>query len=88
MSLAVNPKKVDTFMDGTKMAWKLRLWKFTKSGKFHVRYGEKTVAYLDMDFLHDGVPQMKWLPMEFAEMRSDLCKPVNLGNPLPRCFRD
>ncbi len=33
--------------------------KFTNSKKFHVMYGEKTVAYLDMDFLHEGVPQMK-----------------------------
>ncbi|MDD5023091.1 MAG: phosphoribosylformylglycinamidine synthase subunit PurL [Candidatus ainarchaeum sp.] len=32
---------------------------FTDSGKFHVMYGNKTVAYLDMKFLHGGVPQMK-----------------------------
>ncbi|MBN2687754.1 MAG: phosphoribosylformylglycinamidine synthase, partial [Deltaproteobacteria bacterium] len=39
---------------------------FTDSGKFHVRYGEKTVAYLDMSFLHEGLPMMKlqarWKP--------------------------
>lgn len=33
--------------------------KFTDSGKFHVMYEDRTVAYLDMKFLHGGVPQMK-----------------------------
>jgi len=61
MSLAVDPKKVDAFMElARKMGVEATaMGKFTKSGIFHVRYGEKTVAYLDMDFLHDGVPQMK-----------------------------
>jgi phosphoribosylformylglycinamidine synthase II len=61
MTLAVDPIKVDKFME---LARKMdveatALGKFTKTGKFHVRYGEKTVAYLDMKFLHEGVPQMK-----------------------------
>jgi len=33
--------------------------KFTNSKKFHVFYSDQTVAYLDMKFLHDGVPQLK-----------------------------
>ena len=61
MSLAVDPKKVNQFMElARKMGVEATaMGKFTKSGKFHARFGEKTVAYLDMDFLHDGVPQMK-----------------------------
>jgi phosphoribosylformylglycinamidine synthase len=35
------------------------LGEFTDSGYFHVTYGERPVAYLPMDFLHDGVPQMR-----------------------------
>ena len=39
---------------------------FTSTGMFHVRYGEETVAYLPIDFLHDGVPQLQleseWSP--------------------------
>ena len=31
---------------------------FTDTGKFHARYEGKTVAYLDMDFLHNGLPRM------------------------------
>ena len=32
---------------------------FTSTGMFHVRYGEATVAYLPIEFLHDGVPQLQ-----------------------------
>jgi len=37
----------------------------TDSGQFHILYGDKTVASIDMDFLHDGVPQME-LEAEWA----------------------
>ncbi len=83
MSLAVDPKKVDQFM---KLARKMdveatALGKFTRSGIFHVRYGKKTVAYLDMNFLHGGVPQMKltarWKAPKNAE--PTFAEPTNLG---------
>lgn len=32
---------------------------FTDSGFFHVLYEEETVVYLDLDFLHNGVPQLQ-----------------------------
>jgi phosphoribosylformylglycinamidine synthase len=35
------------------------LGEFTDTGMFHVTYGDKPVAYMDMDFLHEGVPQMQ-----------------------------
>jgi phosphoribosylformylglycinamidine synthase subunit PurSL len=42
------------------------LGQFTDQGRFHVRYNGQTVAYLEMDFLHEGVPQMQlqasWRP--------------------------
>jgi phosphoribosylformylglycinamidine synthase len=61
MTLAVDPRKVGLFSEFAKKMGvdATVLGTFTKSGIFHVRYGEKTVAYLDMKFLHDGVPQMK-----------------------------
>jgi phosphoribosylformylglycinamidine synthase II len=83
MTLAVDPRKVDKFMD---LACKMdveatAMGKFTKTGRFHVRYGEKTVAYLDMDFLHDGVPQMKliakWKTRRNAEPA--FSEPATLG---------
>jgi len=68
MSFAVPPENIDEF---TRIA-SLRnvevsvLGEFTDSGKFHILYNEKTVAYLDLDFMHKGLPRMnlkaKWNP--------------------------
>ncbi|HNT57387.1 MAG TPA: phosphoribosylformylglycinamidine synthase subunit PurL [Syntrophales bacterium] len=61
MSLAVPPEKIETFLDlAEEMDVEATvLGRFTDTGKFHIRYGERTVACLDMGFLHDGVPQMR-----------------------------
>ncbi len=68
MTLAVPPEKVDDFLSlamrrGVEATV---LGSFTDSGKFHVLYDGKTVAYLDMDFFHEGVPKKKitarWKP--------------------------
>lgn len=86
MSLAVAPPRVNAFMDlARKMGVEATvIGKFTKSGIFHVRYGQNTVAYLDMDFLHDGVPQMKlaarWKAPKNAEPA--FAEPANLGKAL------
>ncbi|NYZ76837.1 phosphoribosylformylglycinamidine synthase subunit PurL [Candidatus Micrarchaeota archaeon] len=49
--------------------------KFTDSGRFHVLYGGQTVAYLDLDFLHEGLPQMNltasWKKLVYPEPRID-----------------
>ncbi|WP_035068118.1 AIR synthase-related protein [Nitratidesulfovibrio termitidis] len=61
MTLAVPPAKLDAFLAlAREMDVELTpLGEFTESGRFHVVYGDKQVACLDMDFLHDGVPQMR-----------------------------
>lgn len=88
MSLAVDPKKVKTFLELARKMDVLAtaLGRFTKSGKFHIRYGEKTVAYLDMDFLHNGVPQMmlnaKWKAPKNAEPK--FSEPANLNKELKK----
>lgn len=42
--------------------------KFTDSDRLHVIYHNRTIAYLSMDFLHDGVPQLtleaEWKPQQ------------------------
>ncbi|MFZ2418110.1 MAG: AIR synthase-related protein [Smithellaceae bacterium] len=86
MSLAVDPNKVNKFMElaGRMGVEATVLGRFTKSGMFHVRYGEKTVACLDMTFLHDGVPQMKlaakWKAPKHPEPK--FAQPVNMGKAL------
>jgi phosphoribosylformylglycinamidine synthase len=61
MTLAVPPGKLDRFLDlaGRMDVEAAVLGEFTASGKFHVLYDGKTVAYLDMDFLHNGYPKME-----------------------------
>ncbi|MFW5837246.1 MAG: phosphoribosylformylglycinamidine synthase subunit PurL, partial [Desulfovibrionaceae bacterium] len=61
MTLAVPPDKIEPFLDlaremGVEAAV---LGTFTDSGLFRVRYGDQLVTWLDMDFLHDGAPQME-----------------------------
>jgi phosphoribosylformylglycinamidine synthase II len=60
MTLAVAPDKIAEFLT---LAEKMdveatQVGSFTNNGKFHCLWHEQTVAYLDMEFLHDGVPTM------------------------------
>ena len=86
MTLAVDPEKIDEFLA---LAGKMDveatvLGRYTDSGKFHVLYGDETVAYLDMDFLHEGLPQMrlnaKWVPPKHEE--PDFPEPDDMGRAL------
>ena len=73
MSFAVPPENIAKF----KALAKARdvevtvLGEFTNTGKFHIMYGKKTVAFLDIDFLHEGLPRMKlkakWTPPTHKE---------------------
>jgi len=60
------------------------LGSYTDSGYFHVTYRGQTVAYLDMDFLHDGVPQLKleaeWKPPQYSE--PDFPEPDDMNSTL------
>jgi phosphoribosylformylglycinamidine synthase len=61
MTLAVSPDKTERFLDLSRKMGVLStvLGTFNDSGKFHVLYRGKTVACLDMDFLHHGLPRMR-----------------------------
>jgi phosphoribosylformylglycinamidine synthase len=86
MTLAVDPRKIKSFLElAKKMGVEATvLGKFTASGKFHVLFGGKTVACLDMEFLHAGVPQMtltaKWKQPKNKEPR--FAPPSDLGKAL------
>lgn len=86
MTLAVPPEKIHRFME---LARRMNveatiLGRFTDSGYFHVLYQGRTVAYLDMDFLHNGVPRMElvaiWTPPVHTE--PDFSCPDDLGEVL------
>jgi len=61
MSLAVPPENIDEFMEMAKRfgVEATVLGTFTDSGIFHMLYGEKTVAYLPLSFMHAGLPPMQ-----------------------------
>ena len=68
MTVAVDPLRAEDFLTlAEEMGVEATvLGTYTDSGIFHVRYGEETVAYLAMDFLHEGLPQLclqaRWTP--------------------------
>ncbi len=68
MSLAVPPDRIDEFMTMAKRygVEATILGEFTDSGVFHILYGDRTVAWLPMEFMHEGLPPMqlpaKWAP--------------------------
>lgn len=73
MTLAVPPDKLEAFLALARHLGveATDLGRFTSSGYFHCLYDGHTVAYLEMDFLHDGLPQMeipaKWQPPQHPE---------------------
>ncbi len=66
MTVAVPPEKLPEFLELSRKMNVLStvLGEFTDSGRFHVLYDGRTVGYLDMEFLHEGLPKMnlraKW----------------------------
>jgi phosphoribosylformylglycinamidine synthase len=60
MTVAVPPEKIDAFLElsGKMGVLSTVLGSFTDSGRFHVLFRGATVAYLDMEFLHNGYPRM------------------------------
>ncbi|MGQ9499919.1 MAG: AIR synthase-related protein [Dissulfurimicrobium sp.] len=60
MTVAVSPDKIDEFMALAKKmdVEATNLGTFTSSGKFHCLFKGKTVAYLDLEFVHNGVPRL------------------------------
>nr|WP_321513576.1 phosphoribosylformylglycinamidine synthase subunit PurS [uncultured Pseudodesulfovibrio sp.] len=73
MTMAVPPEKLDEFMALSEEmdVESTALGHYTESGKYLVRYGDKIVTCLDMEFLHNGVPQMElsavWERPEFVK---------------------
>lgn len=68
MTLAVHPDRLGEFLSlaRTMSVEATPLGEYNDSGIFHVLHRGRTVAYLDMDFLHNGLPKMKlraeWTP--------------------------
>ena len=73
VTLAAPPDQIERFLNLAKGmdVEATVLGEFTDTGTFHVLYDGKTVAYPDMDFLHNGHPKMelraRWQRKAFPE---------------------
>ncbi|MEJ2525741.1 MAG: phosphoribosylformylglycinamidine synthase subunit PurS [Desulfuromonadales bacterium] len=73
MTVAVPPEKREVFLTlAAEMDVEATdLGRFTDSGYYHCLYEGETVTWLPMDFLHDGVPQLRiparWVPPQLSE---------------------
>jgi phosphoribosylformylglycinamidine synthase len=78
MTLAVPPERIHAFLAlAREMDVEATvLGTFNDSGLFLVRYGDKIAARLDMDFLHEGAPQM--------ELSAVWERPRGSASPLPQ----
>ncbi len=88
MTVSVPQEKLDEFLSlAKKMDVEATvLGKFTDSGKFHCLYKGETVAYLDLDFVHNGVPRLElkavWEPPKRKEPEFNM--PEDLGDTLKK----
>ncbi len=73
MSFAVQPENLEEFkaLAKSRDVEATVMGKFTDDGKFHMMYNDETVALLDIEFMHDGLPRLKlkaeWKKPEFVE---------------------
>ncbi len=92
MTVAVPPEKLETFLKLSEKMGVLAtpLGRFTDSGYFHILYEGKTVGLLPLEFLHEGVPQLKltaeWKKPPFPE-KPEVSYPENLGEILKRILK-
>lgn len=83
MTLAVPPTSLTEFLElaATMDVEATELGQFTDSGYFHCLYEGQTVAYLQMDFVHQGVPQLvipaKWQAPQLSD--PEIEPPEDLG---------
>ncbi|MCU0723503.1 MAG: AIR synthase-related protein, partial [Planctomycetes bacterium] len=77
MTVAVPPDRLEAFLELARRreVEATDLGRFTDSGFFHASWGGRTVARLDMEFLHEGVPTLRlrarWDPPRFPEPPRD-----------------
>ncbi|MBT3582451.1 phosphoribosylformylglycinamidine synthase [Candidatus Woesearchaeota archaeon] len=83
MLLAVSPSNVDKIMNLAKLhdVEVTIIGKYENTGKLRLVYDDKTVGYLDMDFIHSGFPQWQidahWVPPEMRLTEPVLSEPKN-----------
>lgn len=78
MTVAIAPDNRDRFF---KLAAKhavecTAIGRYTDSGKLHIRYNQKTCAYIDLDLLSAGFPQWEFEAQWLAPRKRGMIEPV------------
>ena len=78
MTVAVKPEDQERFDNLAKLheVEATPVAEFTSTGMFHVMFDQSTVAYLPIEFLHDGVPQLEL----YSEWKTPEHKPFTYSN--------
>jgi phosphoribosylformylglycinamidine synthase subunit PurSL len=101
MSFAVPPENIEEFkaIAAKREVEATVLGEFTDTGKFHMLNNDKTVAYMDIEFMHKGCPKMhlkakwqlpKWEEPSSRELKARDIKEdiVNLAGSLNLCSNE
>jgi len=73
MTMSIAPERIDEFLELAKQRTveACVLGVFTAEKVFHVKWGDETVAWLDMEFLYEGQPDLdiaaRWVAPELSE---------------------
>jgi phosphoribosylformylglycinamidine synthase len=91
MTLAIDPAKIEPFLELARKrdVEATVIGRFTGSGKFEASYQDRAVAHIDMEFLHEGAPEMKlqakWTPPNHPE--PDFAEPGDYNRLLEQMLR-
>ncbi|MBU1711653.1 MAG: phosphoribosylformylglycinamidine synthase [Proteobacteria bacterium] len=80
MTVAIRPEHLDRFLElsAKYSVESTAIGRYTNSGKIHIKYNNKTCAYVDMDLLSAGFPQWEfdavWQPPEWRGLFEPVMK--------------
>ncbi|MBF0203864.1 MAG: phosphoribosylformylglycinamidine synthase, partial [Desulfamplus sp.] len=78
MTIAVKPEKIDRFLELSKEheVESTVIGKYTDTGKLHIKYHDKTCAWVDMDLLEKGFPKWEFDAVWIPPAQRGLTEPV------------
>lgn len=78
MTVAVKPEHLDRFLELSKKhaVESTVIGRYTDSGRLHIKYNQKTCAYIDMDLLSGGFPQWEFDAQWQSPQMRGLFEPV------------
>jgi phosphoribosylformylglycinamidine synthase len=83
MTIAVKPEHLDQFMElsAEHEVESTVIGEYTNTGKLHIKYKDKTCAYVDMDLLDKGFPSWEFDAVWLSPETRGLTEPV-IGSPV------